>query len=264
MSEAEWKLIMNAKKTQTLVQTPIAVQAESASVDSFIVQAIAANAPIETMERLFALHEKVNAERAKAAFVQALAKFQQDCPIIKKTKNVLNKDKTVRYSYAPMDSVQEQVRIPLAENEFSYSWDVAHKNEHMEVICEITHVLGHSKTSTMEIPISKSEYMTAPQTYATAMTYAKRYTLLNVLGIGTADEDTDSKDTGKKADAKSDKAKVIFLLRNLGEKTETKQDVQIEVERRTNLKLEDKNLPEIVKILEEQLIKKNHETTDIQ
>src|SRR3954470_10422840 len=56
--------------------------AENGSVDNFISQAIAANAPIETLERLFALHKDVKAEQAREAFTQALANFQGDCPII--------------------------------------------------------------------------------------------------------------------------------------------------------------------------------------
>ena len=57
----------------------------------FISQAIEKGLPVETMEKLFALREKVKAEQAREAYVEALASFQSEVPAIKKTKKVLNK-----------------------------------------------------------------------------------------------------------------------------------------------------------------------------
>lgn len=234
----------NQKKQVQKIEKPT-------QVDSFIEKAIAQNAPVETLERLFSLHKEVKAEQAREAFVKALAEFQSVCPVIKKTKKVLNKDgNTVRYMYAPMDSVIEQIKKPLAQNGLSYSWDVVRGDNHMKVTCKLTHVMGHSETSTFEIPIVDSQFMTSPQSYATAQTYAKRYTLLNVLGIGTADEDTDSNDTEKEKDAKNEKAKIIFRLRTLGEKTGTKQEVEEAVQRLAKLPLKEDNYEEIVNRLQ--------------
>ena len=219
-------------------------------VAGFIAQAIEKNLPVETMERLFTLHKEVKAEHAREEFVSALADFQAECPIIKKTKQVLNKDgRTVRYSYAPIDSVIEQIKKTLAGNGFSYNWDSAREEKHIKVICKLTHNAGHFETSTFDIPIVPSEFMSSPQSYATAQSYAKRYTLLNVLGIGTAEEDTDAQDTDNKG-AKSNKARIVFLLRGLGNKTETKQEIEKAVAKLTELTLEEKNYDEIVSRLE--------------
>ena len=62
------------------------------SVNVLISQALTANVSVETMEKLFALREKVKAEQAKEAFVTAMSKFQEQCPTIEKTKKVMNKD----------------------------------------------------------------------------------------------------------------------------------------------------------------------------
>lgn len=216
------------------------------SVETFISQAIAANAPVETMERLFDLRSKVKAEAAKEAFVEALGRFQQECPVIKKTRKVMNKDgRGVRYHFAPLDGIAEQIKNPMRNNSLSYSWDTARKDDQMEVTCKLTHILGHSETSTLEIPIDKEGFMTAPQKVASATTFAKRYTLLNVTGITTADEDDDSLSTPKEADAKSDKAKITLRLRTLKEKTATRQDIEEAVQRLTSLSLEEQNYPEI-------------------
>lgn len=221
-------------------------------------------ASIEVMERMFAMREKFLAEQAKAAYLTALSKFQAEVPVIKKTKKVLNKDgRTVRYQFAPLDSIVEQIQKPLATAGLSYRWEVKQDPKEIKAICLVTHVLGHSESSEFSVPIDPEGYMTAPQKSASALTFAKRYSLCNALGISTGDEDTDATDVGKQPDAKSNKAKIMFLLRNLGEKTDNKAEIAVEVERLSGLKLEDKNLVGIVKKLEALVIKKNHEDPEI-
>lgn len=233
-------------------------QKESASVESFISQAIAANAPVETMERLFDLRAKVKAEYAKEQFIEALGRFQQDCPVIKKTKRVMNKGGgSVRYQFAPLDSISEQIKPSMKANSLSYSWDTKHEEGHMKVTAKVTHVLGHSETSTLEIPIDSEGFMTAPQKYASAQTFAKRYTLLNVLGITTADEDDDSLSTPKESDAKNVKAKIMLRLRELGHKTDTRSNIASAVKKITQLELTDENEPEIAARLQMAVDEKN-------
>lgn len=247
---------MTKGKQKTGTELQVSTGAE---VQTFISQAIAANAPIETMERLFDLRAKVKAEAAGEAFVRAIGKFQNECPVIKKTKKVLNKDgRTVRYQFAPLEDIVSQIKKPLMDNELSYSWNTKHLDGHMEVTCKVTHVLGHSETSTFEIPIDKEGFMTAPQKYASAQTFAKRYTLCNALGISTGDEDTDATDVGSERGAKSEKAKILFLLRSLG-KIITKENVSAEVKKLVQLELIEANYGEIVTRLEV-LVKELHES----
>ena len=226
-------------------------QNEQASVDSFIIQALATNVPIETMEKLFALKEKHDAAQAKAAFVQALADFQRDCPKITKTKKVMNKDgRTVRYQYAPLDTIIEQAKDALAKNGLSYRWETKNEDGKIKAIAIVTHVLGHSEMSDFEVPIDKEGFMTAPQKVASALTFAKRYSLCNALGISTGEEDDDATTVSKEPDAKSPKAKIMFLLRRLNADTTTKPKIEDEVKKLTSLDLVEKNYSEIISRLE--------------
>lgn len=239
---------MATKAKEIVVKEHPEITKESTSVESFITQALANNVPIETLERLLAMREKVNQERNKSAFVAAVSYFQETCPIIEKKQKVLNKDgRSVRYQYASLDSIISQIKTPLKEAGLSYSWDVEHLEGHMKVTITLTHTLGHSTTSTLEIPISDSAFMTGPQTYASAQTFAKRYTLLNVLGIATADEDTDAVDVAKKppADANSPKSRIVLRLRALGAPTATKEEIEEAVLKFTKLDLIPENYEEI-------------------
>jgi hypothetical protein len=234
---------------------------EKGEVAIFIEQAIEKGLPVETMEKLFALREKVKAEQAREAYVDALSLFQSQCPVIKKTKKVLNKDqRTVRYTYAPLDAIAEQIKKPLAQNGLSYSWEVQNQPGLIKATAKVTHRLGHSETSSFEVPIDKEGYMTEPQKYASALTFAKRYSLCDILGISTSDEDTDAVDVGKEKGAKSPKAKIVFLLRALESDTGTKEKVEEAVKSFTQLNLEEENYEEIVSRLEVLVRQKNEDS----
>lgn len=248
---------MGKKNTATEVAVvpavPAEVQGNVATVDNLLSQAVAQGLPIEQMERLLAMREKMLAERARAAFIQAMAQFQADCPVIEKTKVVLNKDgKTQRYRYAPMDSIVKQIQGPLGKAQLSYRFEVEQKPEvkEIKVICHLTHVLGHTESSYFSVPIGSSEFMTSPQAFASALTFAKRYSLLNLLGISTGDEDTDATDVKKEAAPRSEKSKIVFLLRTLGVPHKTQPEIAAGVEKFTGLMLNDKNLEAIVVKLE--------------
>lgn len=237
-------------KKSTTSEVSVRETKDEASVSNFINQAIAQNLPVETMERLFALRKEVKAEAAKEAFVQALGGFQQSCPVIQKTRNVMNKDgRTIRYSFAPIDSIVTQIKAPLKKHNLSYRWEVDTKDGKVTARCIITHALGHSESSSFEVPVDTEGYMTAPQKNASALTFAKRYSLCNALGISTGDEDTDATDVGQK-DAKDPRTKVITRLRALGEAAKTAEQYKEAVMRLTKLDLVPENYDEIVTRLE--------------
>jgi ERF superfamily len=192
---------------------------EKNEVAVFIEQAINKGLPVETMEKLFALRKKVKAEQAREAYVDALSIFQSKCPVIAKTKKVLNKyGRTVRYTYAPLDAIAQQIKKPLGAQGLSYSWEVENTPGLIKATAKVTHRLGHSETSSFEVPIDTEGYMTAPQKYASALTFAKRYSLCDILGIATSDEDTDAVDVGRRR-APSHRNQGLFSFSGLSEMT---------------------------------------------
>lgn len=238
--------------------------APSPSVEMLISQAVEKGLPVETMERLFTLREKIKGEQAREAFVESMSSFQSVCPIIEKTKKVMNKDgQSVRYQFAPLDAIAKQIQKPLADNGLAYKWTVKNSEGLIAATCIVYHKLGHSEESSFEIPIDKEGFMTAPQKVASALTFAKRYSLINALGISTGDEDTDATDVGKEKEPVSDKAKIVFLLKSLKQKTSTKDEIIGAVKTLTQLDLEEKNYGEIVSRLEV-LVKEKQSDEDTQ
>lgn len=230
---------------------------EISQVDSFIQTAIQTNASPETLERLFALHEKFEAEKAKAAFVQALANFQRDIPVIEKTKKVLDKSGKLRYQYAPLDTIIAAIKVPMSEHGLSFTWTLENGDKQLTATAKITHVKGHSEISSFTIPIDTEGYMTAPQKYASAQTFAKRYALCNALGISTSEEDTDATDVEEESKPISDKSKIVFALKRLGKQGKTKEETVENIRELTQLEPVDENTKEILSRLELLVAEKN-------
>jgi ERF superfamily len=239
------------KDIKVAEQTVPVANTDTKSVDSFITLALSNNAPIETLERLFALHKEVEAEKAKSAYVRAMADFQKDCPVIEKKKKVMNKDgRTVRYVFAPLEDIVAQIKDVLGRNGLSYTWTIENTPQGMTANAKVTHVQGHSETSSFTVPIDTEGFMTAPQKHAAAQTFAKRYALCNVLGISTGDEDTDASTVNEEKTAKSPKAKIVFALRRLGKEGKTKEETVANIKELTQLEPIDENTSEILSRLE--------------
>ena len=239
-----------SKKEVAVQSQTVADMKYVSEVDTFITLALTQKASIETLEKLFTLQKDVKAEQAKSAFVEAHARFQSQCPVIEKTKVVMNKDgRTIRYKFAPLDSIVDQIKKPLAENGLAYTWTVENQNGTMTAHCKVTHSMGHSESSSFTIPIDIDGYMTAPQKYASAQTFAKRYALCNALGISTGEEDTDASDVKKEAEPKDDKAKIMFLLRRLSP-TIKNADVVAKIHELTQLEPTEINRKEVLTRLE--------------
>ena len=161
--------------------------------ERIITLAIERGVDVNTMERLLTMRRELRAENAKAAFDAALSAFQSQCPIIAKTKSVMNKDgKTVRYSYAPLESIVDQVRERLATCGLSYQFTTTFDAASVTTTCHVRHIAGHSEFSSVTVPVDTEGYMSAPQKTASAITFASRYAFRNAFGILTGDDDDDA------------------------------------------------------------------------
>lgn len=214
--------------------TAVVIKAEPATVDAgqLIAQAIDKNLPIESMERLLAMRRELKAEAAKEAFFRALSNFQSECPEIPKTKTVMNKDgKTVRYKYAPLETIISAVKTPLKDNGFSYTVKTEQDNGSVTAICRLHHIDGHTEDTQLTVPIDKGSYMSAPQQIAAALTYAKRYAFCDATGIMTADEDTDAQpENGKQENTKTENGNASDIIRRL-QKSSLSDDVKMALEK---------------------------------
>ncbi len=160
-----------------------------------LAKAVEGNASIETLERLVALAKDVREVQAREAWHEAMAEFQRRCPAIKKSKTaeIITARGSYSYNYAPLDQIMETVRPLLGELGLSVFWSSRVEPQRVVVFCRIAHVLGHSENSgeiSMPIPDASERGGGNPaQRVGSALTYARRYSLLQVTGLSPEDDD---------------------------------------------------------------------------
>jgi len=155
-----------------------------ATPETLLDYAVKNGADPDQLSKLMDLKERHDKNLAKEAFLQALGKFQAQCPVIEKSKQGHN------YKYATLGAITTQIQPLLTECGLTYRFEQDHTNG-IEVSCVITHVLGHSERTTMSAEADKSGSKNAVQAVGSTVMYLQRYTLVGSLGITTADTDTD-------------------------------------------------------------------------
>lgn len=159
--------------------------------------AIEKGVSVETLEKLVELHERVEARAAAKEFADAMAKFQAECPPISKTSTARIATKggsAYEYRYAELDEIARTAGPRLHKNGLSYSWDstISEDGRRIRVVCTVAHTNGHKATASFEAPTASiSGAMSAQQEVAAALTFGRRQSLIQALGLTTSDPDND-------------------------------------------------------------------------
>ena len=165
---------------------------------SIISAAVASGMPPEALGKLVELAERMDANNARKAFTEAMARFGSICPPVqRKTENsqfqVTRDGRKVNRMYASLDDIAATIRKPLAECGLSYRWSNAVVDGgKLTLSCVVSHELGHSESSSVTLPTESRAGCSEAQKVGAVTTYAQRYSLVNALGLTSCDEDTDA------------------------------------------------------------------------
>lgn len=148
------------------------------------------NVPVDKLERLIALQERVMAHNAESAFNIAFSEMQAEIPTIKERAHT---DKT---SYATLEDIIGAVRPILSKHGFT----ISHRTEWpdkktVKVIGLLTHRDGHTRTSEFMADADQTGSKNAIQALGSSVSYGKRYTAKDLLCIVTSDEDDDGQES---------------------------------------------------------------------
>lgn len=181
--------------------TALEVHAEPVTeIGGILRLAVEKNVSIDTIERLVALMERSEARNAAMAFNVALASFKSECPPIRKTSRATitsGSGGQYSYNYAELDEIDRTTRPLLTKFGLSYSWDMNMEDTKLSCVCTLRHVEGHAQTAQFITPTTALSKMSDQQKVASALTYAKRQSLIQVLGLTTTDPDNDGADERK-------------------------------------------------------------------
>ena len=185
-------------------------------------RAIENNIDIEKFEKLISLAQMLEREKAKRDFYEALSNFQGEVPPIKKLSRADMGYGKPKYNYAEFGEIVTTIQEPLKKHGLSYHFEIGNESvvikgekgedvivEFVAVTCTVAHKGGYEKTTTMSVQKDIGAGKSNVQATGSTITYLKRYTLLALLGIGTADPDDDAVSTipptTKNVDKKEDK-----------------------------------------------------------
>lgn len=195
---------------------------EPASIMAILAQAVERGTPPETLERLMALSERIAANGAKQKFNEAMARFKASCPAIpRRTENkqfkVTRNGVEVARRYAALEDIEATIRGPLGAEGLSYRWtDTKVEGGSLSMACVVSHIGGHSESSPVTLPVTSNAGCSEAQKYGAAMTYGQRFSLIQVLGLTTCEEDADGGGPPPEPITESQAANLEGMIENVG------------------------------------------------
>jgi len=161
--------------------------------------AVNPNVDVDKIERLYTLHERMQAKAAETAFYAAMADLQPQLPVVEHTKKIGYTDKAgkdvVKGTYTPWEDIDEQIRPLYTSLGFSLSFDIEQTDQGISVETIIMHRAGHSvRRAKMRLPPDPSGNKGAAQAVGSAVSYAKRYSACSALNITTRGAAGESED----------------------------------------------------------------------
>lgn len=173
---------------------PVAVQPESSALISMIERAARdPSVDIDKMERLFLMHERVEAKAREAAFNTAMAAAQAELkPVARKLRN-----SQTNSNYADLAAISDAADPVIHSHGFGViaSEFQSALPQHIGVRLRVAHSAGHSDSFDFNIPLDGTGIKgvvnkTATHAYASTITYGRRYAKCAVFDIATKN-DTD-------------------------------------------------------------------------
>ena len=163
--------------------------------------------PIEKLEQMFSLHQRVQADAARKEFTAALSAMQEDMPTIAERGAITldekrdgNKTgaKVKQSTYALWEDVNEQIRPVLTKHGFALTFRIEQppSRESVSVTAVLSHAKGHIEQTTFSLPIENSGSKNNVQGWGSSVSYGKRYTAFALLNIASRGEDDDGQRAG--------------------------------------------------------------------
>jgi hypothetical protein len=170
------------------------------------------NAPIERLDRLATLYERMVAREAETKFNAALVKMQPRLPVLEERGQITGPDGQVRATYATWEDTVEVVRPILARYGFSLSFKPGRSPKGVPTVSGVLrHEAGHKEAAEIELPADTSGDKNPVQAVGSTMSYGQRYVAKMLLGLISRGEDDDGKAAGQSAVARDAIAEINAL-----------------------------------------------------
>lgn len=176
-------------------ERPKGVAANRPQVDTSLLAVISRAAAdpscdIDKMERLMAMHERMQARDAEADFNASMAAMQSDIPSIAE-RGAITVNGQVRSNYATFEDINDVIKPIMQAHGFAITFKVENVPGGMTVTGILMHRAGHRESTSMFIPLDTSGSKNAVQAVGSSTSYGKRYVMSALLNLTTRGEDDD-------------------------------------------------------------------------
>jgi len=153
----------------------------------------------------------------------ALLKAYEEFPVITKD----SRNEFEKFNYASLQNIEETIKPILARNGLRLSYSSKTCGDDHSCI-SVRAVISHADEKSTGQLVSEELILkvksrkgdnTTPQDFMAYITYAKRYQLINLLGLTTDDEDIDQEDPKTFKEQKS----AVQVLKQQGQKEQSKE-----------------------------------------
>lgn len=157
------------------------------------------NVDVDKMERLFAMHERMEARQAEQAFSDAMKAAQAEMPTVVKDRH----NSQTNSDYATLDAINKAITPIYTRHGFSLSYDTEDSPlaDHVRVVCHVLHSGGHSRTYRYDQPMDSAGIggkvnKTPTHARGSAITYGRRYLVLMIFNLSTGYDDDGNASSG--------------------------------------------------------------------
>ncbi|MND48397.1 ERF superfamily protein [compost metagenome] len=157
---------------------------------------------IEKMERLLAMHERMQAKTAEAAFNTGMAQMQCEIPTVFEAAVNLHTGN----AYATLDDITRIIKPIMQRHGFAITFKVENHEKSISVTGILMHREGHREQTTMTLPADIGKGRNEVQAVGSSTTYGKRYVMCALLNITTSearDDDAQSADGSDTAEMRA-------------------------------------------------------------
>lgn len=168
------------------------------------------NIPLDRLEQMLAMKERMDAKSAEKAFAAAFAAASANFPNIPMNGKGHN-----QMPYAKLKDIIACTRPILAAHGLILTWNVE-TSDKVRVTAKLAHTDGHSQATSIVLPSDSSGSKNAVQAFGSTQTYGQRYTAQAILGLSLGE---DAEDDGRGAETRpnSISAEQYVALRNKAE-----------------------------------------------
>lgn len=174
--------------------------------------AISKGADIDQLTKLMDLQDRHEKNEARKAFQVAFAKFKSEAIKIARLTDI--KDGPLKgKKYSDLSTAVNAITPKLSENGLSAAWKITKdEKDWMEVTCTVTHILGHSESTSMGGPPDTGGAKNAIQARASTLNYLERYSLLALTGTAASGADDDGRQATGKQMPEGEKADFLAAI----------------------------------------------------